>query len=225
VRSPRAHAVQRDLPHALRRWGTQGPFGILDLLLIFASERPAESDLAPRALAPLASSAVCENDRVALTQTCLCLLTRVVGDDERQVLLGYKKTGLGTGKIVALGGHVEERETAAQAAAREVKEESGIAVAAGSLREAAHITFLFPTRPAWDMTVAVFISGAWSGEPAETEEIRPQWFPVAALPFDRMWDDGKYWLTRVLAGERLLATFKYAPDCETVAESELAPLG
>ena len=137
---------------------------------------------------------------MALTQTCLCLLTRTGGDGEPEVLLGHKKTGLGTGKIVALGGHVEERETAIQAAAREVKEESGIAVAAESLREAAHITFLFPTRPAWDMTVEVFISAAWSGEPAETHEIRPEWFPVAALPFDRMWDDGKDWLPRVLAG-------------------------
>jgi 8-oxo-dGTP diphosphatase len=160
---------------------------------------------------------------VALTRTCLCLLMRVV-DGESQVLLGYKKTGLGTGKIVALGGHVEERETAVQAAAREVKEESGIAVTADSLRRAAHITFLFPTRPAWDMTVEVFLAGAWSGEPAETDEIRPEWFPVAALPFDRMWDDGKQWLPRVLAGERLRATFSYAPDRETVAESVIAPL-
>ena len=159
-----------------------------------------------------------------LTQTCLCLLTRVGGDGEPQVLLGFKKTGLGTGKIVALGGHVEERETAAQAAAREVKEESGIAVAADSLREAAHITFLFPTRPAWDMTVAVFITGSWSGEPAETDEIRPQWFPVAALPFHRMWDDAPRWLPRVLAGERLRATFSYAGDNETVAAVTIAPL-
>jgi 8-oxo-dGTP diphosphatase len=190
--------------------------------LIF--ERLDESGLAERApLASLPCWILCDNDQVALTQTCLCLLTRVV-DGESQVLLGYKKTGLGTGKIVALGGHVEERETAAQAAAREVKEESGLAVAADSLREAAHITFLFPTRPAWDMTVEVFITGAWSGEPAETDEIRPEWFPVAALPFDRMWDDGRRWLPRVLAGERLRATFSYAPDRETVAESAITPL-
>ena len=95
-------------------------------------------------------------------------------------------------------------------------------MAADSLREAAHITFLFPTRPAWDMTVAVFTAGTWSGEPAETDEIRPEWFPVAALPLDRMWDDGKRWVPRVLAGERLRATFSYAPDCETVAESSIA---
>jgi 8-oxo-dGTP diphosphatase len=162
---------------------------------------------------------------MALTRTCLCLLTRTVGDGEPEVLLGYKKTGLGTGKIVALGGHIEGRETAAQAAAREVKEESGVAVAADSLRAAAHITFLFPTRPAWDMTVEVFISDNWSGEPAETDEIRPEWFPVAALPFDRMWDDGRHWVPRVLAGERLRATFRYAPDRETVAESAVAAVG
>ena len=169
-------------------------------------------------------AAVCDNRPVPLTSTCLCLLARTGADGTQEVLLGYKKTGFGTGKIVALGGHVEERETAAQAAAREVKEESGIAVAADSLAEAAHITFLFPTRPAWDMTVAVFIARVWSGEPAETDEIRPQWFPVAALPLDRMWDDGKYWVPRVLAGERLRATFSYAPDCETVAESAISEL-
>ena len=162
---------------------------------------------------------------MALTRTCLCLLTRVVADGGRQVLLGYKKTGLGTGKIVGLGGHVEERETAAEAAAREVAEESGIQVSVGSLREAAQITFLFPTRPEWEMTVEVFISDSWRGEAAETDEIRPEWFPVADLPFDRMWDDGKYWLPRVLDGERLSATFTYAADGETVAESAVAPLG
>jgi 8-oxo-dGTP diphosphatase len=162
---------------------------------------------------------------VALTRTCLCLLTRVTGDGERQVLLGHKKTGLGTGKIVALGGHVEERETAADAAAREVTEESGLQVAADSLREAAHITFLFPACPAWDMTVEVFTSGTWRGEAVESEEIRPEWFPVADLPFGRMWDDGKLWVPRVLGGERLRATFSYAADCETVAESALVRLG
>jgi 8-oxo-dGTP diphosphatase len=60
---------------------------------------------------------------VPLTSTCLCLLTRTGGDGAAEVLLGYKKTGFGTGKIVALGGHVEPGESAAEAAAREVKEE------------------------------------------------------------------------------------------------------
>ena len=159
-----------------------------------------------------------------LTLTCLCLLTRTAGDGGRQVLLGHKKTGLGCGKIVALGGHVEDGESPADAAAREVKEESGIQVAAASLREAAQVTFLFPVCPRWDMIAFVFTSAEWTGEAVETPEIRPEWFDVTDLPLDRMWDDAKRWLPRVLAGERLGAVFTYAEDCETVAAGTLGPL-
>ncbi|MGH3295289.1 MAG: 8-oxo-dGTP diphosphatase [Trebonia sp.] len=159
-----------------------------------------------------------------LTSTCLCLLTRTGGDGAAEVLLGYKKTGFGTGKIVALGGHVEPGESAAEAAAREVKEESDIRVAPGSLTAAAHLTFVFPAHPSWDMEVEIFTTANWSGEPAESGEIRPQWYPVAALPFDRMWQDAAQWLPRVLAGERLSATFTYAADNESVAAAAIEPL-
>jgi 8-oxo-dGTP diphosphatase len=154
----------------------------------------------------------------------LCLLTRTAADGERQVLLGHKKTGLGTGKIVALGGHVEEGESADQAAAREVKEEAGLTVDAAALTEVAGITFLFPERPRWDMTVNVFATTEWDGEVTETAEITPQWFPVTALPLAGMWDDARYWLPRILAGERLRATFTYEADCETVASALVEPV-
>ena len=159
-----------------------------------------------------------------LTSTCLCLLTRTDGDGAAEVLLGYKKTGFGTGKIVALGGHVEPGESAAEAAAREVKEESGIRVTPGSLTAAAHLTFIFPAHPSWDMDVEIFTTESWSGQPAESEEIRPRWFSVAALPLGQMWDDAPSWLPRVLAGERLRATFTYADDSETVAAAAIGPL-
>jgi 8-oxo-dGTP diphosphatase len=159
-----------------------------------------------------------------LRSTCLCLLTGTASDGTREVLLGHKKTGLGQGKIVGLGGHVEPGESPAEAAVREVKEESGLCVAQSALTEAAHVTFLFPFRPAWDMTAAVFTCTRWSGAAAESEEIRPQWFPVGALPFDRMWDDAPRWLPRVLSGEHLRATFSYAGDNETVAAETVAPL-
>jgi 8-oxo-dGTP diphosphatase len=161
---------------------------------------------------------------VPLTSTCLCLLTRIAGDGGRQVLLGHKKTGLGTGKIVGLGGHVEECESPAEAAAREVKEESGIHVAPDALLEMAHVTFLFPACPRWDMVVSVFTTAEWTGQAAETPEIRPEWFGVMDLPLTRMWDDARYWLPRILAGDRLSATFTYAADCETVATAALSAL-
>lgn len=159
-----------------------------------------------------------------LTATCLCLLIRVADDGGRQVLLGHKKTGLGSGKIVGLGGHVEDSESPAEAAAREVKEESGIHVTPAALHQVAHVTFLFPVCPRWDMTVSVFTSADWSGEAAESAEIRPEWFAVTDLPLTRMWDDARSWLPRILGGERLSATFTYAADCETVATSAIGPL-
>ena len=159
-----------------------------------------------------------------MTPTCLCLLTRTGGDGRRQVLLGHKKTGLGTGKIVGLGGHVEPGESPAEAAAREVKEEAGLHVAPEALVEVAHVMFLFPVCPRWDMVVSIFTSDSWSGEAAATAEITPEWFPVTRLPLDRMWDDAKRWLPRILAGERLAALFTYEDDCETVAAATLSPL-
>jgi 8-oxo-dGTP diphosphatase len=160
---------------------------------------------------------------VALIPMCLCLLTGTSADGRRQVLLGHKKTGLGTGKIVGLGGHVEPGETAAQAAAREVEEEAGLRVDAAALREVAVVTFLFPARPRWDQFASVFATSDWTGEPAESDEITPRWFGVDELPLARMWDDARYWLPQVLAGQRLTGRFTFAGDCETVAAARLDP--
>jgi 8-oxo-dGTP diphosphatase len=159
---------------------------------------------------------------VSLTVTCLCLLTRTSGSGTAEVLLGHKKTGLGTGNIVGLGGHVEAGETQRQAAAREAGEEAGVVVDPAALREMAEILFQFPVRPAWDQTVFVYTTADFEGEPAESREITPQWFAVTDLPLAGMWDDARYWLPRVLAGERLHATFSYADDCKTVARASLA---
>jgi 8-oxo-dGTP diphosphatase len=70
----------------------------------------------------------------------------------------------------------------------------------------------------------IFTTADWVGEAAESEEISPRWFPVAALPFDRMWQDAPHWLPRVLSGERLTATFTYADDNETIATASIAAL-
>ena len=159
-----------------------------------------------------------------LTSTCLCLLTRNRGDGATEVLLGYKKTGFGTGKIVAPGGHVEQGDAVAEAAAREVKEETGLRVTPGSLAAVARLRFTFPAHPSWDMDVEIFTATDWSGEPAESEEIRPEWFGVDVLPFGQMWDDAPRWLPRVLAGERIRAAFTYAADNETVTAEDITPL-
>jgi 8-oxo-dGTP diphosphatase len=148
------------------------------------------------------------------------MLTRTTTDGTVEVLLGLKKTGvIGKGKIVGPGGHVEPDETALEACVRELKEETGLVVDPAHLRTAGTVVFRFPARPAWDMTVAMFVGERFGGELVETDELAPAWYPADALPFDRMWDDAKYWLPRVLAGEVVHAEITLADDCETVAQA------
>jgi 8-oxo-dGTP diphosphatase len=155
-----------------------------------------------------------------IIRTCLCLVVRTSG--RREVLLGFKKTGFGAGRWVGLGGHIEDGEEPAEAAAREVAEESGLHVAASSLSHMARLTFIFPARPSWDQTAEVFVTADFAGEPAESDEVIPRWFAMAALPLDGMWDDARYWLPQVLAGERVVADITFAADCATVASTDPA---
>lgn len=138
-----------------------------------------------------------------------------------QVLVGYKKRGFGAGKFAGFGGKIEVGETMAQAAARELTEECGLQVEPGSLDYAAALAFFFPARPAWDEEVYAFLARRWQGQPVETEEMRPAWFATAAVPYERMWQDNRLWLPRVLAGECVQAHFVFEEDNETVAKYEI----
>jgi 8-oxo-dGTP diphosphatase len=154
-----------------------------------------------------------------IPRTCLCLIRREYAGGP-QVLLGLKKAGFGAGKWVGLGGHVEPGEKPVAAAVREVEEESGLLVPADSLQHMASIEFRFPVRPSWDQATDVFVTSVYQGEPAESSEVAPRWFGTDALPLDGMWDDARYWLPRVLAGEHVDVLVTFAGDCATVARME-----
>jgi len=133
------------------------------------------------------------------------------------VLLGYKKAGFGAGRWVGLGGHIEDGEAPADAAAREVAEESGLVVEPSALTHMASLNFVFPARPAWDQTAEVFVATEFGGVATESDELIPRWFDVESLPLGGMWDDARYWLPLVLAGERVSADVTFADDCAAVA--------
>ena len=158
------------------------------------------------------------------TPVTLCFLLRE-GAAGPQVLLGMKKTGFGLGKIVGLGGHVEPGESYAEAACREVFEESGIVVREEDLRAAGHIEFVFPARPEWNMSTRLFTARCWTGDPIESLEILPEWFPAAALPLERMWQDAEHWLPLALGEAGVDAVITLNDDNETVATAEYSLRG
>jgi len=141
-----------------------------------------------------------------------------------QILLAMKKRGFGEGKWNGVGGKVDEGETIEHAALRETEEEIGVTAEESDLEAMGILHF----RSAWNeklnWDVHVFILRTWRGEPQESEEMRPQWYPSNQLPFDNMWSDDKYWLPHVLAGEKIIGDFEFDKNEADFVEFSIKPL-
>lgn len=133
-----------------------------------------------------------------------------------EVLLGRKLTGIGAGLVVGPGGKLEPGEDPATAAAREVREEVGVAVATAALTRIAELDYTFPHRPEWSQRSTAFLAREWAGDPVPSRELIPSWFPLAALPLDQMWEDARLWLPRALSGGHVRADCCYGLDNQTV---------
>lgn len=130
-----------------------------------------------------------------------------------KILLGYKKRGFGKGKWNGVGGKVEEGESLRAAVVRECEEEIGI-MPHGPVR-LGHIRFFNPDDATFEHDCHIFVALDWDGgEPQETEEMRPQWFDIRDIPYDKMWPDEKIWLPHLLNGEFFEGT-------ATVTETEV----
>src|SRR5690606_36210638 len=49
----------------------------------------------------------------------------------------------------------------------------------------------------------------FSGEPVETEEMKPQWFHIQELPYQNMWPDDVHWMPHFLSGQKFEGTFVF----------------
>lgn len=137
------------------------------------------------------------------------LLTLCLIHQHPRVLLGMKKKGLGVGKWNGFGGKVEKGEDIENAARREVLEEAGITVT--DTEKVGIIEFDLPGADEVH-EVHVFRATEFSGEPIETDEMRPQWFDVSEIPFDKMWPDDKYWLPLLLTRKKFKGRYVLGKD-------------
>lgn len=113
-----------------------------------------------------------------------------------RILLIHKKRGLGAGKINGAGGRLEAGETPLQAACREMEEE--LCIRPRNPARAGTLAFQF--LDGLSLSVTVFCAKAYDGRPTETDEARPLWFDLAAIPYGRMWDDDTLWMPLMLNG-------------------------
>jgi len=132
-----------------------------------------------------------------------------------RILLGMKKRGFGAGRWNGFGGKVNHGETL------EENEECGII--AKNIQKKAVLNFFFEHDPDEYIEVNVFGIYDFEGEPAESEEMRPQWFHVDEIPYDLMWPDDIHWHNLFFAGKKFEGNF-FFKDYDTIIRHEITVL-
>jgi 8-oxo-dGTP diphosphatase/2-hydroxy-dATP diphosphatase len=151
-------------------------------------------------------------------------LTLVIVHKDSQVLLGMKKRGFGEGRWNGFGGKVESGETIEEGARREMREEAGVEV--GDLTKVGILDFEFEGDPQV-LEVHIFGANTFTGTPTEGEEMRPEWFPVDAIPFANMWPDDIHWFPLFLAGKKFIGKFYFGKidGVESILKQDLTEAG
>lgn len=144
------------------------------------------------------------------------ILTLCVIAEPERILLGMKKRGFGAGKWNGFGGKVAEGESIEDAAKREVVEECGLTVEL--MRPMGVLNFTFEGQEGI-LEVHLFLVDEWSGDIAESEEMKPQWFAIDAIPYASMWPDDIFWLPSCLAGKQCNGAFHFATDGSLARQS------
>ena len=138
-----------------------------------------------------------------MLETTLCLLKK-----ENEILLAMKKRGFGEGKYNGVGGKIEGGETPDEAMIRETKEE--ILVTPTQYEKVGIIEFdEFYKGQKERVMFHLYIASEWQGEPTESDEMKPEWFDIQSIPYDKMFPDDKYWLPLILEGRKIKAYFDF----------------
>ena len=130
-------------------------------------------------------------------------------NDEVLMLHRVKKKGdIHKDKWNGLGGKLEGAESPEECAIREIKEESGYDL--HSPKFAGHLFFPTFDKEGNNWSVFVFTSDDFSGLQLEkTAEGNLEWVPKNKLLELNLWEGDRYFLPKLLSGERFLGKFKY----------------
>lgn len=131
------------------------------------------------------------------------ILTLLFIIQDNKILLGFKKRGFGMGHYNGFGGKVDPDETIIEAVRRETFEEAGID--AHDPIKVGVLNFQMPVGP--ELQIHIFITDKFSGQIAESGEMRPEWFAINKIPYKKMWLADAYWLPLLLDNKKFTGRF------------------
>ena len=120
---------------------------------------------------------------------------------DRQIVLGKKLRGFGTGLWNhSFAGKIEKGEDSPNAAARELKEESGLDVDPKDLQLIGKFTYEFTDTSVSHiiMKIDIYSTSKLLGEASKTSEMIPKRFKIEDVPYEKMWLDNRFWLPSLL---------------------------
>lgn len=123
-----------------------------------------------------------------------------------KILFGMEKRGFGADRWNGFGGKIYQDEDIKDAAKRELREEAGIEI--NDLEKMGVIAFQLDGNPEIS-EVHISKSGSFSGEPTESEEMKPRWWQIDEILFKEMWPGDIHWMPLFLAGKKFKAKFFY----------------
>lgn len=135
-----------------------------------------------------------------------------------RILLGMKKVRFGKGKYNGFGGGIEIWENPRGSAIRETFDETGKGIIILDPIKFGEILFHFQGSEEQNHVVHFFRVTQYIGQPRESEEMRPEWFNVNEIPYDKMWNDDRYWLPLLLNGVRFRGRFEFGLDGKIVKQ-------
>ncbi|TSC89540.1 MAG: 7,8-dihydro-8-oxoguanine triphosphatase [Parcubacteria group bacterium Gr01-1014_3] len=149
------------------------------------------------------------------------ILTLCVVHQHPRVLLGMKKRGFGAGRWNGFGGKVQAGETIEDGAKRELLEEAGITV--NKMEKVGLMDFEFQGNPEI-LEVHIFRAEDFAGQPSESEEMKPAWYHVNEMPYDKMWPDDIHWFPLFLAGKKFQGKILFG-EADKILEMEIKEVG
>ena len=143
-----------------------------------------------------------------------CTLAILIKDGK--ILLQKKAEGLfGAGRWNGAGGKIEENESSVSCIKRELKEELDITIKIHGLEFIGLLDFCWILdfnlieKKRTPITVYVYKVLDYEGIPKSSEEGEVKWFDLDKIPYDKMWDDDKYWLPMAINGKHFFGDFVF----------------